>query len=167
MGSKEDDSGWDEAWFLSEVGELEAGVARRLAALLEAENSLPFICRYRKAETGGLDADQLRAAHAVWLQAKAVKAKIQSAKRSLRNTDQLHPNLAAALDRATDLEEIQILVCPFLRSVCIPRSPSASPDGAVQDWGQAIAGRASQIFGHHSGRTLSARRPQNLRFRPT
>ena len=55
---------------IAENLELNPGVVRRVLNLLDKENTVPFIARYRKEQTGGLDPTVLRQIDVQYFQLK-------------------------------------------------------------------------------------------------
>ncbi|RRR74883.1 MAG: RNA-binding transcriptional accessory protein, partial [Candidatus Viridilinea halotolerans] len=83
------------------------------AALLDADNTIPFITRYRKEATGGLDEEQLqrlaeRLSYLRHLEAR--RAEVQAA---LEAGGHLTPELARSLAAAPTLQVIEDLYLPF------------------------------------------------------
>ena len=84
------------------------GVAATIA-LLDDSNTLPFIARYRKERTGGLDEEQLRAIVGALATLRALEARRAAIIAALTEAETLTPALAAALAAAmtrTALEDI-------------------------------------------------------------
>lgn len=78
--------------------------------LLEEGNTIPFIARYRKEATGGLDEEQLRTVQAEW---KALKAERRAAiLSSLGERELLTPTLQQQLEAASSLTELEDLYLP-------------------------------------------------------
>ncbi len=77
--------------------------------LLNAGNTLPFIARYRKEATGGLDEEQIRNIAALAESLQALADRRQTVLESIREQGKLTPDLEAqilAVDNRTALEDL-------------------------------------------------------------
>ena len=66
------------ALVLAENLHLDVDVVRTVITLLDKENTVPFIARYRKEQTGGLDPTVLRHIQAQYEQLKWVKSLVRN-----------------------------------------------------------------------------------------
>ncbi len=83
------------------------------AALLADENTIPFIARYRKEVTGSLDEEQLRIlAHRLNYLRQLAERK-RTVLRSIDEQGKLTPELAAAIEKAATLQQVEDLYRPF------------------------------------------------------
>lgn len=95
----------------------ELGVALRQVeatiTLLDDENTVPFIARYRKEVTGGLDEEQLRiiAHRLTYLRQLAERKAVVL--RSIDEQGKLTPELQAAIEAATTLQQVEDLYRPY------------------------------------------------------
>ncbi len=83
------------------------------AALLDDGNTVPFITRYRKEATGGLDEDQLRRLAERMAYLRGLEARRAEVLATLTQARQLTPELATALAAADTLQAIEDLYLPF------------------------------------------------------
>ncbi len=83
------------------------------AALLDEDNTIPFIARYRKEMTGGLDEEQLRtiAERLAYLRQLAERKSVVL--RSIAEQDKLTPELQAAIEATTTLQQVEDLYRPY------------------------------------------------------
>ena len=81
--------------------------------LLDAGNTLPFIARYRKEATGGLDEEELRAIIAALETLRAVDERRAAMVASIEEQGKMTPELHAALDAATTRTELEDLYAPY------------------------------------------------------
>jgi uncharacterized protein len=88
------------------------GVAAAVA-LFDEGATLPFVARYRKERTGGLDEVQLRAILAARSDLTALQQRRDAIVAALTTQGQLTPELRRALDRATRKAELEDLYAPF------------------------------------------------------
>jgi uncharacterized protein len=79
--------------------------------LLEEGNTLPFIARYRKEVTGGLDEEQIRKLEAEWKSLKNLEERRQSILETLKA--QLTPELRKKFEGAQTLTALEDLYLPY------------------------------------------------------
>ena len=89
-----------------------AGVAATVA-LLDAGNTLPFIARYRKEATGGLDEEQLRQVSALLGKLRALDERRATILSTITEQGQLTPALAAQIAAADTLAVLEDLYLPY------------------------------------------------------
>ena len=65
--------------------------------LLDAGNTLPFIARYRKEATGGLDEEQIRAIEQTLASLRALDERRETILASISEQEKLTPELEASL----------------------------------------------------------------------
>lgn len=81
--------------------------------LLDAGNTIPFVARYRKEVTGGLDDTQLRDAWERVSYLRSLEERRREVKDLIDAQGKLTPEIVAALERATILAEIEDIYRPF------------------------------------------------------
>ncbi|MBT9585791.1 RNA-binding transcriptional accessory protein [bacterium] len=81
--------------------------------LLEDGNTLPFIARYRKEATGGLDEEQLRRLQAEWQALKALQERRETILESLQELGVLTPGLRQQLEQAGTQTALEDLYLPY------------------------------------------------------
>ncbi len=109
--------------------ELGLGLARVESAvrLLDAGNTVPFITRYRKDQTGGLDEEQIREIEARVTKLRLLAERKQTILRSIDSQGKLTPELAAAINAADSTKRLEDLYCRTSpRSRVWPRSPASA-----------------------------------------
>jgi uncharacterized protein len=84
-----------------------------VVALLDAGNTVPFITRYRKDQTGGLDEEQIRQVQARVLKLRLLAERKQTILRSIESQGKLTPELAAAIEAAETTRRLEDLYLPF------------------------------------------------------
>jgi len=92
---------------------LRAEQAAATIALLDAGNTLPFIARYRKEVTEGLDEDQLRQLSALLSKLRALDERRQTVLRSIEEQGKMTPELHAQLLAAETLTALEDLYQPY------------------------------------------------------
>jgi len=82
-------------------------------ALMDDENTLPFIARYRKEATGGLDEEQLRQI-GEWLgKLRSLDERRQTILKSIEEQGKLTPELQAKIQAAASLTALEDLYLPY------------------------------------------------------
>ena len=125
----------------TELGLAPAAVAAAIALFAEGA-TVPFIARYRKEKTGGLDEVQLRAIeerHAYLIEREARREAIRA---ELTAAGVLTPALAAALAAATTKQALEDLYAPY-------RPKRKTRASAARDKG--LAPLAEQLFAQGEG----------------
>jgi uncharacterized protein len=85
----------------------------RTAELLDEGNTVPFITRYRKDQTGGLDEVQIRAIQEQLARIRQLAERKQTILRSIETQGKLTPELAAAIASAASTKALEDLYLPF------------------------------------------------------
>jgi uncharacterized protein len=83
------------------------------ARLLDEDNTIPFIARYRKEVTGGLDEEQLRSIDQRLAYLRQLGERKQAVLRSIEEQGKLTPELQAAITSATTLQQVEDLYRPY------------------------------------------------------
>ncbi|HET7579374.1 MAG TPA: Tex family protein [Bacillales bacterium] len=81
--------------------------------LLDEQNTIPFIARYRKELTGGLDEVQLRGIDEKWRYAENLEARKQEVVRLIQEQGKLTDKLRAEIAKAGKLQEVEDLYRPY------------------------------------------------------
>ncbi len=85
----------------------------KVVELLDAGNTVPFITRYRKDQTGGLDEEQIRQVQSRIGQARLLAERQQTILRSIEAQGKLTPELAAAILGAHSAKRLEDLYLPY------------------------------------------------------
>jgi len=83
------------------------------AALFDDGNTIPFVARYRKEVTGGLDEEQLRQVEARLDYLRRLTDRKATILKSIEEQEKLTPELAAAIEQATTLQAVEDLYLPY------------------------------------------------------
>lgn len=89
--------------------------ARHTIDLLDEGNTVPFIARYRKDATGGLSDDILRDLSARLDYLRKLNKRVDEIYESVAGQDKMTPELEAALEKVSTLQEAETLYLPFKR----------------------------------------------------
>jgi transcriptional accessory protein Tex/SPT6 len=81
--------------------------------LLDRGNTVPFITRYRKEMTGGLDEEQIRAIQHRVGQLRQLAERRQTILRTIESQDKLTDDLRASIERAETLKRLEDLYLPY------------------------------------------------------
>src|SRR5262245_16458425 len=97
---------------VAELGLPAAGVAA-VVALLDEGNTVPFIARYRKERTGGLDEVQIRAIEDSRTYITELEERRAAILASVAEQGKLTPELEAKLRAATGKAQLEDLYAPY------------------------------------------------------
>ncbi len=92
---------------------LEADQVARTVQLLDEGNTVPFIARYRKEMTGGLDEEQLRTIQARLKYLRHLEERKETVLKSIAEQGKLTPELEAKIRAAMVLQEVEDLYLPY------------------------------------------------------
>ncbi|MGA9349733.1 MAG: Tex family protein [Anaerolineae bacterium] len=92
---------------------LEADQIARTVQLLDEDNTVPFIARYRKEVTGGLDEEQLRAIQTRLNYLRHLEERRETVLNSIAEQGKLTPELEARIRAAMVLQEVEDLYLPY------------------------------------------------------
>lgn len=81
--------------------------------LLDAGNTVPFITRYRKDQTGGMDEEQIREIESRIIKLRLLAERKQTILRSIDSQGKLTPELAAAISAADTGKRLEDLYLPY------------------------------------------------------
>ena len=86
---------------------------REVITLLNDGNTVPFIARYRKELTGGLDEVQLRDIQEAWLYLQNLTNRKEEVIRLIQEQNKLTDDLKKQLEKANKLQEVEDLYRPY------------------------------------------------------
>lgn len=99
-------------WVAKEV-EVKRAIIERVVALLDEGNTVPFIARYRKELTGGLDEVEIKTIEEKWRYAQNLTERKQEVIRLIDEQDKLTPELKKAIEQANQLQQVEDLYRPY------------------------------------------------------
>jgi uncharacterized protein len=85
----------------------------RTVELLDAGNTVPFITRYRRDQTGGLDEQQITRIRAGVAKLRQIDERKQTILRSIESQHQLTDELRVEIERADSIKRLEDLYLPF------------------------------------------------------
>ena len=106
----------DEAMLMQRLARelnLSTGVVTRATALFDEGATIPFVARYRKEVTGGLDEEQLRGLTERLRYLRGLEERREQILRSVAEQGKLTPDLEAALRAAETLQQLEDLYLPY------------------------------------------------------
>jgi uncharacterized protein len=89
------------------------GQVAATVALFDEGNTIPFVARYRKEVTGGLDEEQLRQLVARLDYLRKLAERKESVLKSIDQQGKLTPDLAAAIEASATLQAVEDLYLPY------------------------------------------------------
>lgn len=92
---------------------LKLGAVKRTIELLEEGNTVPFIARYRKEQTGGLDETEIKAIQDHWHYAVQLEERKQEVIRLIEQQGKLTEELKNEILNATKLQRVEDLYRPY------------------------------------------------------
>ncbi|CAG9623384.1 Protein YhgF [Sutcliffiella rhizosphaerae] len=87
--------------------------AKKVIALLEEGNTVPFIARYRKEQTGSLDEVQIREVMEKWQYIQNLENRKEEVIRLIEEQGKLTPELKIELQKSTKLQQVEDLYRPY------------------------------------------------------
>ncbi|XP_068083252.1 S1 RNA-binding domain-containing protein 1 isoform X2 [Anabrus simplex] len=112
-GGKELDVDWDAAEVVAEIQQIEVHIARNITRLLDEDNTIPFIARYRKELTNNMEPEKIRHVKETYEMLKLVKQKAASIEKYIAKQDALTPVIEKALRCARTLSELEHIYAPY------------------------------------------------------
>lgn len=106
----------DEQHFFTLIAEelsLRWNQVKNTVDLLDAENTVPFIARYRKEVTGSLDEEQIRAIQERIRYLRNLEERRQAILKSIEEQGKLTPELEERIHAAARLQELEDLYLPY------------------------------------------------------
>jgi len=98
---------------IAEELNLQTHQVRNTVELLDADNTVPFIARYRKEMTGSLDEENIRAIGERIRYMRHLEERKQTVLKSIREQGKLTPELEEKITAATRLQEVEDLYLPY------------------------------------------------------
>ena len=95
-----------------ELGIDQQAIARTVA-LLDEGNTVPFITRYRRDQTGGLDEEQIAAVRASVAKLRQLEERKQTILKSIESQHALTPELREQIERADSVKRLEDLYLPY------------------------------------------------------
>ncbi|XP_021923205.1 S1 RNA-binding domain-containing protein 1 isoform X2 [Zootermopsis nevadensis] len=104
---------WTEAELVAEVQEIEIKIAQNVIRLLDEENTIPFIARYRKELTNDMSPEKLRDVKASYEIAKSVKQRASFVRNNITKLGKITPLLEQCIRCARSINELDHIYSPY------------------------------------------------------
>ncbi|CAG0913084.1 unnamed protein product [Notodromas monacha] len=124
-----------ESSLISQQLQLPENVVRNVISLLGENNTIPFMCRYRRDTIGHLDPERLRDIESALNKIKVLKVRKINAIVNLRKKKVISQELSAAVESVTSIAELDALLEPF-------KASKVSPSNAARKLGLEPSARA-------------------------
>lgn len=106
---------WKDYELLTEFQNIDEHVAKNLINLFEEGNTIPFIARYRRNLVNNMNPDDLRDVKEAYDKINLLKEKSKSIIKSLEKTGHLNEIIKTTILSSRSIEEIEHIVCGFMR----------------------------------------------------
>ncbi len=93
--------------------DIRPGQVKNTIELLDSDNTVPFISRYRKEVTGSLDEEQIRAIEERIAYLRNLEERKETVLKSIAEQGKLTPELQAKIKAAQKLQEVEDLYLPY------------------------------------------------------
>ncbi|XP_046421345.1 S1 RNA-binding domain-containing protein 1 [Neodiprion fabricii] len=104
---------WSEPDYLSEFNQIDKQIAQNLISLFKDDNTIPFIARYRKEMTGGMEPEQLRSIKNSYDSLKSIKKRGLLILKTIDKLGKWNPEIHSAVTAAKSLEELETIYAPY------------------------------------------------------
>ncbi|XP_068979477.1 S1 RNA-binding domain-containing protein 1 [Bombus flavifrons] len=98
---------WTVEDYVSEVNNIEKHIVENVIKLFNNDNTIPFIARYRRDMTGGMEPDKLRALKESLDHAKVIKQRANTILKSIDKLGQWSPAMHSAVVSAKSLDDLE------------------------------------------------------------
>ncbi|XP_074650516.1 S1 RNA-binding domain-containing protein 1-like isoform X2 [Tubulanus polymorphus] len=92
---------------------LELWAVKNVMKLLDADNTVPFIARYRKEMTNNMEAETIREVESSYEELKNVKKKIATVMTSIKKLEKLDRTIASILKNCQTVREVEEVYAPY------------------------------------------------------
>ncbi|XP_071451151.1 S1 RNA-binding domain-containing protein 1 [Hetaerina americana] len=113
VGRKTNEPFWEEARVLAEDLALEYWIAKNITRLLDEDNTIPFIARYRKEMTGNMSPEDLRKVKEAYETLKLVKTKAEALVNTVKKLGKLTDMIENEILSARSMSELEHIKSSF------------------------------------------------------
>ncbi|XP_078000990.1 S1 RNA-binding domain-containing protein 1-like [Glandiceps talaboti] len=104
---------WDMSFALAESENIDEWVANNITQLVDDGCTIPFIARYRKENTKGMEPDKLREVVSAYDQLKRVQNKAANVIKQIKKVGKMDDSLNTSIRCARTMEELDHLYTPY------------------------------------------------------
>ncbi|XP_012348673.1 S1 RNA-binding domain-containing protein 1 isoform X2 [Apis florea] len=104
---------WTDIDYISEMNNVEKHIAENIVKLFNNDNTIPFIARYRKDMTGGMEPDKLRVLKESFDHAKMIKQRANTILKAIDKLGQWSPDVHFAIISAKCLDDLEHIYSLF------------------------------------------------------
>ncbi|KAK7870160.1 hypothetical protein R5R35_012722 [Gryllus longicercus] len=104
---------WQVEHVIADKLNLPPPIIKNVVRLFENENTIPFIARYRKEQTGNMEPEMLRRVKDNYERLLSVKQKIDTVAKSITKLNKMSPSILAALQSSQTMNEIEHIYAQF------------------------------------------------------
>ena len=98
---------WTDVDYVAEANNVEKRIAENVVKLFNEDNTIPFIARYRKNMTGGMEPDMLRALKESFDHAKVIKHRAATILKTIDKLGQWTPHVHAAITSTKCMDDLE------------------------------------------------------------
>lgn len=110
---------WTTAEVLAESANIDRKTAGNIVKLFEDDNTIPFLCRYRRDMINHMDPERMRAIKDTYLNILTLRKKLQTTIQQLHKDNILTTDIQQEISSARSLEELDYLVIYQINSFVI------------------------------------------------
>lgn len=110
---------WTTAEVLAESANIDRKTAGNIVKLFEDDNTIPFLCRYRRDMINHMDPERMRAIKDTYLNILTLRKKLQTTIQQLHKDNILTTDIQQEISSARSLEELDYLVIYEINSFVI------------------------------------------------
>lgn len=110
IATKSNDHKWSDEQLLAEMQDIDLITSSNIIRLFKDENTIPFICRYRRELIGDLSPDQMRDMKMTFNHIQNIRARAQTILNDLEKRNLLTKEIDDDIMSAKSLDELDFLV---------------------------------------------------------
>ncbi|KAK2587752.1 hypothetical protein KPH14_003860 [Odynerus spinipes] len=104
---------WSDIDYISEIKNIDKQVAKNIVKLFKEDNTIPFIARYRRNMTGGMEPDQLRSVKECFDQVKVIKHRAATIIKAIDKLGKWTPQIHSAVVSTKSIDDLEHIYSMF------------------------------------------------------
>ncbi|KAL2716873.1 S1 RNA-binding domain-containing protein 1 [Vespula squamosa] len=104
---------WTDVDYICEVQNIDKQVAENIVKLFKDDNTIPFIARYRKSMTGGMEPDQLRSVKECFDRVKVIKHRAATIIKAVDKLGKWTPQIHSAITSTKSEDDLEYIYSMF------------------------------------------------------